>query len=131
MRDEREKSDYLKVKDRDRRVADFHSLRHGFITYLVTANVPPKVAQTLARHSTITFTMDRYAHLGVGDLVEGLKKLSAILLRTENAKSVRDIQYSAATPQPTLILPQNHDNCRMNGSASRRNPVRWISQKVC
>lgn len=74
----REKSDYLKDKDKDGCVADFHSLRHGFITYLVTANVPPKVAQTLARHSTITLTMDRYAHLGVGDLVEGLKKLPAI-----------------------------------------------------
>jgi len=74
----REKSDYLKDKDKDGCVADFHSLRHGFITYLVTANVPPKVAQTLARHSTITLTMDRYAHLGVGDLVEGLKHLPAI-----------------------------------------------------
>lgn len=77
-REEREKSDYLKDKDRDGRVADFHSLRHGFITYLVTANVPPKVAQTLARHSTITLTMDRYAHLGVIDLVDALKRLPAI-----------------------------------------------------
>ena len=70
QREEREKSDYLKAKDSGNRVADFHSLRHGFITYLVTANVPPKVAQTLARHSTITLTMDRYAHLGVFDLVD-------------------------------------------------------------
>jgi integrase len=61
------KSDYLRAKDRDNRVTVFHSLRHGFITYLVTANVPPKVAQTLARHSTITLTMDRYTHLGVID----------------------------------------------------------------
>ena len=30
------------------RVHDFHSLRHGFIRYLVTTNVPPKIAQTLA-----------------------------------------------------------------------------------
>ena len=49
--------------------------RHGFITYLVTANVPPKVAQTLARHSTISLTMDRYTHLGIDDLVAGLKRL--------------------------------------------------------
>jgi integrase len=74
----REKSDFLKYLDKNGCVADFHSLRHGFITYLVTANVPPKVAQTLARHSTITLTMDRYAHLGVGDLVEGLRKLPSI-----------------------------------------------------
>ena len=77
-REAREKTDYLKDKDKDGCVADFHALRHGFITYLVTANVPPKVAQTLARHSTITLTMDRYAHLGVGDLVEGLRKLPAV-----------------------------------------------------
>jgi integrase len=68
----------LRTTGSDDRVADFHSLRHGFITYLVTANVPPKVAQMLARHSTITLTMDRYAHLGVVDLVEALKRLPAI-----------------------------------------------------
>jgi integrase len=77
-REARETSDYLRDKDREGHVADFHSLRHGFITYLVTANVPPKVAQTLARHSTITLTMDRYAHLGVGDLVDALKRLPTI-----------------------------------------------------
>jgi integrase len=74
----REQSDYLRDKDRDGCVADFHSLRHGFITYLVTANVPPKVAQTLARHSTITLTLDRYSHLGVVDLVDALRRLPAI-----------------------------------------------------
>lgn len=78
QRAEREESDYLKPKDGNGRIADFHSLRHGFITYLVTANVPPKVAQTLARHSTITLTMDRYTHLGVVDLVDALKRLPVI-----------------------------------------------------
>jgi hypothetical protein len=42
------------------------------------ANVPSKVAQTLARHSTITLTMDRYTHLGVIDLVDALKRLPSI-----------------------------------------------------
>ena len=45
------------------------------VAYLATANVPPKVAQTLARHSTISLTMDRYTHLGTADLVAGLKRL--------------------------------------------------------
>jgi len=43
-RKERGKSDYLESEDGLGRVVDFPSLRHGFITYLVTANVPPKVA---------------------------------------------------------------------------------------
>ena len=77
-RKEREQSDYLESEDSEGQVVDFHSLRHGFITYLVTANVPPKVAQMLARHSTITLTMDRYTHLGIVDLVAGLKRLPAM-----------------------------------------------------
>jgi hypothetical protein len=40
------------------------------------ANVPPKVAQALARHSTITLTMDRYTHLQMGDLVEAVGMLT-------------------------------------------------------
>ena len=37
--------------------------------------VRSKVAQTLARHSTISLTMDRYTHLGTADLVAELKRL--------------------------------------------------------
>ena len=44
------------------RVADFHALRHTFITNLANGGVHPKTAQALARHSTITLTMDRYSH---------------------------------------------------------------------
>lgn len=43
-------------------VVDFHSLRHTFITNLANAGVHPKTAQTLARHCSITLTMDRYSH---------------------------------------------------------------------
>ena len=43
-------------------VADFHALRHTFITNLARSGVHPKTAQALARHSTITLTMDRYSH---------------------------------------------------------------------
>src|SRR5581483_5553721 len=37
-------------------VADFHALRHTFISNLARGGVHPKVAQQLARHSTITLT---------------------------------------------------------------------------
>ena len=43
-------------------VVDFHSLRHTFITNLANGGVHPKTAQTLARHCSITLTMDRYSH---------------------------------------------------------------------
>ncbi len=56
-------------------VADFHSLRHTFISNLVAGGVHPKLAQQLARHSTITLTMDRYSHVGLLDLNAALRSL--------------------------------------------------------
>lgn len=43
--------------------ADFHSLRHSFITNLSRAGIHPSDAMVLARHSTITLTMDYYTHV--------------------------------------------------------------------
>ncbi len=56
-------------------VADFHALRHTFITNLARGGVHPKVAQALARHSTITLTMDRYTHTVIGEQAEALRAL--------------------------------------------------------
>jgi site-specific recombinase XerD len=50
--DERVKPDFLLLRDHEGRVADFHSLRHTFVTNLVNAGVAPKDAKELARHST-------------------------------------------------------------------------------
>ncbi len=60
------------------RVADFHSLRHSFVTLLSKTGVHPKTAQELARHSTIDLTMNVYTHARLADLgaaVEGLPSL--------------------------------------------------------
>jgi integrase len=39
------------------RVVDFHALRHSYITLLSRSGVAPRVAQELARHSTLDLTM--------------------------------------------------------------------------
>lgn len=44
------------------RQADFHALRHSFITLLADAGVHPKTAQDLARHSNVNLTMAVYTH---------------------------------------------------------------------
>lgn len=48
------------------RIADFHALRHTFSSNLAAADVHPKVAQSLARHSTIGLAMDRWWLRGRG-----------------------------------------------------------------
>jgi len=68
-------STFLAYIDADGRYADFHSLRHSFITALVMGGVNPKEAQSLARHSVITLTMDRYTHQYAGNLTAALNVL--------------------------------------------------------
>jgi hypothetical protein len=46
-------------------VFDFHALRNQFISDLARGGVHPKEMQQLARHSTITLTLDRYTKLGI------------------------------------------------------------------
>ncbi len=72
---ERDESPFLTYRDDAGRVIDFHALRHTFISNLAAGGVHPKTAQTLARHSTITLTMDRYSHVYRGDLASALKTL--------------------------------------------------------
>ena len=64
--------------DADGLVYDFHALRHQFITDMVNAGVHPKDAQALARHSTITLTMDRYAHVRPANLHAALDRLAPL-----------------------------------------------------
>ena len=61
--------------DADGLAYDFHALRHQFITDMVNAGVHPKDVQALARHSTITLTMDRYAHVRPANLHAALDRL--------------------------------------------------------
>ena len=75
-RGERLKGDHLRYRDAGGRVADFHALRHTVITKLVRAGVLPKDAKELARHSTITLTMDRYAHVTLTETAAAVGKLS-------------------------------------------------------
>ncbi len=57
----------ITYRDEASRVADFHALRHTFISNLTRSGVSPKIAQSLARHSTIGLTMDTYTHIGLYD----------------------------------------------------------------
>src|SRR5579859_7445420 len=68
----------IPFEDAGGRVFDFHALRHQFISNLAAAGVHPKVAQALARHSTIGLTMDRYTHVGLFDQVAALDALPAL-----------------------------------------------------
>src|SRR5262249_32847197 len=66
---------------------DFHALRHTFITNLANGGVHPKTAQALARHSTITLTMDRYSHSLMGEQADALAALPTITATPETLQA--------------------------------------------
>lgn len=66
-------------QDADGRTFDFHATRHSFITLLARAGVHPKMAQELARHSSIDLTMNAYTHLKLRDRAAAVEARPSLL----------------------------------------------------
>jgi integrase len=65
----------VKATDAEGRALDFHGLRHTFISNVARGGVAPKVAQALARHSSIELTLGRYTHIRGDDTTRALDAL--------------------------------------------------------
>lgn len=48
-------------------VADFHALRHTYVTRVIRSGASTKEAQRLARHSDVRLTLDLYTHLELAE----------------------------------------------------------------
>jgi hypothetical protein len=92
------------------RAYDFHALRHQFISDMVAAGVHPKDAQALARHGTITLTMDRYAHVRTANLRAALDRLPDL----------------AGTPPCTLLAPPLAPNLDTEGDGGGRDETESV-----
>ena len=68
----------IAYKDATGRVADFHALRHTFVTNLARNGVAPKMTMDLARHSDIKLTMTRYSHTVLADRASALDALPSL-----------------------------------------------------
>ena len=79
----------IDYKDDVGRVFDFHAFRHQFLSSLAPSGAHPKATQSLARHSTITLTMDRYAHLGLVDMKRALDALPKLASPTVQENAAR------------------------------------------
>ena len=79
QRTQAEQSDFITYRDAVGRVADFHSLRHLYISRIVRSGATPKVAQKLARHCDVRLTLGRYAHAELPDLSAAMDALPDML----------------------------------------------------
>lgn len=99
-RAKREASDFLRHTDSAGRVADFHGLRHTFISRVVQSGASVRVAQELARHSTPTLTIGRYSHARLNDLTRALDNLPAATTPAPGREEAKATGTHGANPEP-------------------------------
>jgi integrase/recombinase XerD len=78
---------------------DFHCLRHTFVSRLAAGGLPPKVVQTLSRHSTVTLTMDRYAHVDQQALRSAVDSVDLLVGTDAGTSSVLEFSDTDVTEQ--------------------------------
>ena len=70
--------------DDDGCYADFHALRHTYLSRLGRSGANPKVMQRLARHTTVELTLGRYTHADLYDLTSAVEQLPALPITGED-----------------------------------------------
>eukprot|EP00913_Durusdinium_trenchii_P010915 g10244.t1 len=109
--------------------ADFHSLRHSFVSMLAQGNVHPKLAQKLARHSDINLTMSRYSHTLLADEAQALDSLPAFpsVFDEDTAETeCQTLQATGTDDNGESVLPSG----RPESVASDRNSVHPDAQSA-
>ena len=88
------------------RYADFHSLRHSFITHLGRSpDVNSKTAQDLARHSTPMLTA-RYTHGFKGDEVAAVNALPDLSTPQQSARKATGTDDVRACDEASAVLAE-------------------------
>ena len=82
------KTDFLCYCNHDGLYADFHSMRHLFITSLERAGISPRMAQTLARHSDIRLTLGLYTHVELHDQTAAIESLPGPPIRSQDGTAI-------------------------------------------
>lgn len=66
----------------------FHDLRHTYASLAIAAGMDPKALQKAMGHSSITVTMDTYAHLFPGSFDRALKRMEGMFSRDSKVVSI-------------------------------------------
>ena len=74
----------IPYRDERGRYVDFHALRHTYISWLAGAIDNVRTVQELARHSTITLTIDRYCHVGQAEKQLAVDALPTLRITADN-----------------------------------------------
>ncbi|MBY0587216.1 tyrosine-type recombinase/integrase [bacterium] len=115
------KSAGIPYRDERGRFADWHALRHSFITMLAKSGVAPATARQLARHSDINLTLSRYAHVELEDQRAALETLPGLdgAVKIHRSKPVPDVPSNGIVP---IFVPCTPSPPKADGPAPPLSP---------
>lgn len=112
----------IPISDALGRVRDFHALRHTTGTWLVNAGVHPKETQTILRHSTITLTMDLYAHTNHDRASEAIGQMPDLSDEAIAATGTEDACAMLAPERELLATNMDKSGQTRDGESNREIP---------
>ncbi len=116
---------FLRYRDSDERVFDFHALRGTFATNLALAGTHPKAAQELMRHSDINLTMGTYTNLPKAAIAAELHRLPPVPEAATGKKSAVACTVSC-TPSRDAQEHREHNALENSGAAGTRTQNQQI-----
>jgi len=138
--DTRERSGFLCYRTEDG-TADFHSLRHTYLSRLGRSGASAKAMQKLARHTTVELTIGRYTHANLYDLAAAVDGLPPLLPVPESdrpeadsvalrATGTTDAGNWSATQPNTKAVPEQNSHNPVSGSDDSGKPSRMVGRMV-
>ena len=90
--------------------ADFHALRHTYLSRLGRSGVSAKAMQKLARHSTVELTIGRYTHTNINDLGSAVQQMTPLPLASSTGQSAQPNGSSGQNLVALMVagFPDNH-----------------------
>jgi hypothetical protein len=116
-------SDFLVYVNNAGEVFNFHLFRNTFVSSIVDNVANVKVTQTLARHSTPTLTIGRYAHTQLHDMQVALE---AVLGSQSMSEKKRVEGTQLATGTDGLISKHAQNKVQQLNSKQSANPCKAV-----
>lgn len=95
----------IDYRDDDGQQADFHALRHTFLSRLGRSGASAKAMQRLARHTTVQLTLGRYTHANLFDLKSAVDLLPPISTTSSHDSEAVTLQATGTDDLGESVLP--------------------------
>ena len=123
-----DKTDFLAYRDAEGKYADFHALRHSFITMVGKSGVSPREHQDLARHSTYALT-SRYSHSRFYDLAAAVQSLP--IPKTDLGPEALTLSATGTDGRHFPLSPNLGPHSAISGNFQRQNETEPATVRLC